>query len=43
MRRLARLQAPLVEDPAADEKRRLAAKDVAAFVLDCHRKAGWMK
>lgn len=43
VRRLARLQATFAEDPAADEKRVKVAKNMAAFVIDCHRKAGWMK
>ena len=42
-RRLARLQATLAEDPAADEKRAKVVKDMAAFVLSCHKAAGWMK
>ncbi len=43
VRRLARLAAQVPQDPAADEKRAKVAKDAAAFVIDCHRKAGWLK
>ena len=42
-RRLARLTAQVPQDPTADEARAKAAKDAAAFVLSCHKAAGWMK